>query len=881
MQEDERHVPPLHGKQVAVERETPEGAELPLIESPPSSSIKEGSQDRMDVVEDASESHMLVESKAEEPNPFSPAEESSECFTTEGHISVSSSISGAPIDGSKEQLEGVNTEDQERGNAFRLHEAEMTCIDLRQSSPETPTEVLDLILDSDIFVEQEPGAKTYFETFSKSHEEASPQTQSYYELSTAAETKLSEETESITEPLEEQHDKKVKIYPSKMSLEQRSLSLNITVGSSEAPKVKEENARTLLESLCPVTESFDESEVCPSTPSLESHECKLPQEASITPASTESPENMLMKTETPQLSDTHISSVEQSSSLSEMLDLAGALPLPSHERREVDHMRRKSVPALVGSSLAKLAIRDQTSKVVGGGNQLEELGYCVFSEYSGPMPSPADVPSPGDFPSVEGEFEEELGTTETEGIEQEIQRPDVKGCVPDISKKKGTAKKESSVKTSLILEKAVTSGVKPDRLRIPMTPSKDRLTGLPGDIKIQVIPEVDIEKDPSREASPIPPDNSFTFTPKETGCQVPLTPTTPKTPDETPSDTGEKSGNDVIPEVKPENELKPDRTDYNQPEVDKEMPAAEQKESKEASEEIGNTENLSGTLECSGKSEDKDDVDIQSKDGTPAKLEGIEKQDTVKVLQDLSTEKPVDIKDAQINVQEVTLEKVSPRPQISSPIIIIPQAQVEEEAEDEDDVEIAEEPQEIMDECEKPALFKTDRGEGGKEQQKKEEVRLMVGDYMLEEDQKSGAEEWSHSALNSDDGEPATDSSHLSPCSDHDLPTEATDEGGKGERTGEEKVADEGKKAEDEAVNKNQTGSEGVDNIGSDEVCEGKRENVMKEDAGGQEKDSEICQEVEETSHVVCQTSQAANDETTMDVSILDTDSGWMDSQGT
>lgn len=901
MKEDERQVPPLHGMQVIVESETPEGAELSLIEGLPPSSIEEGSQDRTDVVEDASDSQMLVESKAEEPKQFSPAEESSKCLTEERQISVSPSISGAPMDETKEKLEeveGVN-EDQDSGSDIRLHDTQVTCIDQRQetvkSTPEPPAE---LKATSDIFVEQEPGAKTYFETFSKSHEEESPQTQSYYELSTVAETKLSGETGSIMKQLEEQQDKKVKISPSKMSLEQRSLSLNITVGSSEGHKVKEEKARTFSGSLCPVTGSFDESEVYPSTPSLESHERKFPQEASITPASSELPEDIHMKTETPRVSDKHISSFEQSSSLSEMLDLAGTLPIPSQERREVDHMRRKSVPvdvsALVGSSLAKLAIRDQTSRVVGGGSQLEELGYCVFNEYSGPMPSPADVPSPGDsphqrFPSMESEVEEELEAKETKGIEKEIQQLDVKRSIPEISQKKVTEKKDSSVKTSLILEKAVTSGVKPDRLRIPMTSSKDRLTGLPGDIKIQVIPEVDIEKDPSREASPIPPDNSFTFTPTETGSQVPLTPTTPKSPDETLSenqDTGEKSGKDVIPEVKPENELKSERTYYKRPELDKEMPTAEQKESKEASEgpEIANTNIPSASLQSSGKSVDKDHSEIQSKDGTPAKLEGIKKQDTLKSVQDLSTEKPN--KDAQMNLQEVTLEKGSPKPQISSPIIIIPQAQVEEEAEDEDDIEIAEEPQEIMDEAEKPALSKTDQGEVEKVEQKKEEVRLMVSNQMLEEDQKSGAEEWSHSALYSDDGEPATDSSHLSPCSDHDLPTEATDEGGKDERMGEDKVAEdrereEGKEAEDEVVNKDETGKDDVGKVGSDDVREAKDEEIMKDEDEGEEKDLEICQEVEETSNVVCQTSQAANDETTMDVSVLDTDSGWMDSQGT
>ncbi|XP_026218939.1 microtubule-associated protein 2-like isoform X1 [Anabas testudineus] len=802
---------------------------------------------------------------------------------TEEKLSSVSPSKSASMDENREKLEVVdriNMKDQDSGSDVTGVEQRREAV---QSSPKPATE---LKTTSDMGVEQEPGSKTYFETSSKSNGEESPQTQSYYELSTGVETRLSEETGSIAKKLEEQSEKKVKTPPSKMSLEQRSLSLNITVGSTEGHRVKEEKSRCFSESLCPVSESFDESEVYPSTPSMECHKPEFPQDASITPTSRESPEDIHIKTETPWLSDKHNSSFQQSGSLSEMLDLAGALPLPSQERREVDHMRRKSVPvdvsALVGSSLAKLAIRDQTTRVGGGDNQLEELGYCVFNEYSGPMPSPADVPSPGDsphqrFPSMESEVEEELVDIETEGTQKEVKQRDVKGSVPEICQKTVTEKKDSPVKTSLILEKAVTSGVKPDRLRIPMTSSKERLSGLPGDIKIQVIPEVDIEKDPSREASPIPPDNSFTFTPTETGSQVPPTPTTPKSLDETPSesqDAGEKAGKDVIPEAKPENKLMSESIEYKQ--SNEEMSTPEQKESKEVSEEpeMANTDIPSAAPQSLAESADKDDSGIQSKHETPARLEGIEKQDTVKAVQDLSMEKPLHEKDSQIQLQVVTLEKGSPKPQISSPIIIIPQAQVEEEAEDEDDIEIAEEPQEIMDEAEEPAQSK-----------KKEEVRLMVGDQLLEEDPKSGAEEWSHSALNSDDGEPATDSSHLSPCSDHDLPTETTDKGGKDEGMGEDKVAEdsqmnrEGKEMEDEVVKKDQTRKEDVEKSGSDEVCEAKDEKIIKEEDEGEEKDFEICQEVEETSNVVCQTSQTANDETTMDVSVLDTDSGWMDSQ--
>ncbi|XP_056226313.1 microtubule-associated protein 2-like isoform X3 [Seriola aureovittata] len=927
MKEDEPQAPSLHGKQVAVERATAEGAELAPTEPPPpavkdkdrsdTSSVELGNQDRKDVVEESVDSHLLVESKAKEVKQSAQAEESSKATTEEKEGTVPPSQSEAPMSESKGKvgtIAEINKADQDSGGDIRLHETPPTGIqkvDQRQetvkSSPDPATE---LKSTSETFVQHEPGATTYFETSSKSHEEESTQPQSYYELSTASETKLSGETESIAQKLEEQQEKKVKTCPGKMSLEQRSLSLNITVGSSVGQTVKKETSRTFLDSLGPISGSFDESEVYPSTPSVESHKPTFPPAVSITPTSTESTEDIPTKEDTPQPSDKH--SFEQTSNLSEMLDLAGSLPQPSLERREVDHMRRKSVPAdvsaLVGSSLAKLALGDQTSRVVGGERQLEEMGYCVFSEYSGPMPSPADVPSPGEsphqhFPSMEGEVEEELGATEVDDVHKGIQQPDERGTVPDISQKTITEKKDAPVKTTLILERAVTSGVKPDRLRIPITSSKDRLTefrlesGLPGDIKIQAIPEVDIEKDPSREASPIPPDNSFTFTHTETGIKAPPTPTTPKSPDDTPSesqDTGEKAGEDVSPEVKAEKDVKCDSTDDKQPGLDKEMLTPEQKESEKSGEpELAKTDIPSASSQSLGESTEIDDKNIQSDHGRPEKLEGIEKYETSKAVQDLSTEKPLDEKGAQIELPEVTVEKGSPKPHISSPIIIIPQAQVEEEVDDEDDIEIAEEPQEMMEEVEEPVLPKTDQAEVGKEEPKKVEVRLMVGDQVLEEDPKSGAEEWSHSAQNSDDGEPATDSSHLSPCSDQD-PPQPTEDGSRDQGMGEDKLAEDpqinreqAEKQGDEEVKKDQTGEEEVREVGTDEIHEKKEEKMMEEEVEGknrmveeeEQKDIEIGQEVEETSDVLCQTSQTANDETTMDVSILDTESGCMDSK--
>lgn len=600
-----------------------------------------------------------------------------------------------------------------------------------QETAQTPEKVEsgpELEATSDVCAEHESGAKTYFETSSKSPKDES--SGSYYELSTATETK----------PETREEEKKA---AGRISLEQRSLSLNIPAGSSAAKTT----SKILCEKLGPIAGSFDESEVYPSTPSV-----------SITPTTTESSADVSCSAEAPPPSEEL--SFEASGSLSEMLDLAGALPRASLERRELDHVRRKSMPsnvsALVGTSLARLALGEQSS---GGEGQLEELGYCVFSEYSGPMPSPADVPSPGDsphqrFPSMESEVEEEPGAAEVEGVKKETQQQEPKETIP----KPAFEKKDSPVKSSLILEKAVTSGVKPDRLRIPS--SKDRLTEfrlesrLPGDIKIQAIPEVDVEKDPSREASPIPPDNSFTFTVAETGNKVPATPTTPKSPSDAPAETSK---------------------------------------AEEAKEDVKQTELEEKTQKCEPEPDSASSQRVEKKAGC--------KQETSKCLLGL---KLSDETNTPVKLQEVT----SPRPHTPSPVIIIPQAQVEEEAdEEEEDVEMAEE---VMEEA-------------GEEQ--KEPVRLTVGDHTLDDDPKSGADEWSHSAQNSDDAEPATDSSHLSPCS-------GEEDAGKTEKDGEDGI---------------------------------KEQEEVKAKEGGPEVGGEKEEE----------------DETTMDVSILDTDSGWMDSQGT
>lgn len=733
--EDEPQVVSEHQKELVASSVGPDSGSLKENELPKTSSNDQGNQNRSILAQAAGE--------LDPPGVLEGKEKEEEKV----RVTLTSKSAG---------LMDENKEKSEESTLTRQDSRDQT----EQSSKSSTKCSAELQAPSDTYLEPGTGSKMSFKTSLKSHEQESPQ--SYYELGTEGE----ELQGSVCQKVDDQPDKRARA--------QRSHSLNITVGAS-AGQTTGANRKALAERLSPLRGSFDESE----TPSLTSQHQLLPA-VSVTPTSIEMSKDSGHDLEAPLMSDKHSSSVEDPTALSETLDLAGALPRPSLGRRDLDHLRRKSMPSNVSglseASLTSVVSSDNASSS-GRENQLEELGYCIFSEYSGPMPSPADVaPSSVDclnpcFPSAESEVQGEPGTKE---VDQKVLELQHEGMTYESSQKLIFEKKDSPVKSSLILEKAIPVGVKPDRLRIPTTSSKDRLTelrleiGLPGDLKIQAIPEVDIEKDPSREASPIPPDTSFTF--NEPGNKPPPAPTAPKSPnDGGPEMIVEKTKMDVLVEV--------ERTEESQT-----APASTEK----------------------NKSRHEDT------------------RTEAKITADSS-------KELRIQTQEMTPDIFSPKPLASSTVIIIPQAQVDEEA-DEDDVEIAEEPQEIM---EDPAvqMGHTEKG------------KLTVGESMREYDPKSG-DEWSHSSHTGEDGEPATDSSHLSPYSDHDQSVEGTS----GESMREEKL-----------------------------VAGDKTEKLKVE----VDRDLEMGEEMNKTSDALCQSDEVDNTETAQDVSCIDTDSGWMDSQGT
>ncbi|KAG2458897.1 MTAP2 protein, partial [Polypterus senegalus] len=253
----------------------------------------------------------------------------------------------------------------------------------------------------------------------------SEQQLSYSTLSHSQELEPEEEMAAIQEelkalPVIEKKKDDGRLTVGKLSLEQRSYSLNIPIASLESlnqsgghgrPKTFSPLASDILSF---TSGSLDEpSEYLPvTTPAVEKQPVFPPliledQSSSLTaaeaasemqpsPQAPESPESPL------QMKDFYKNGTVMAPDLPEMLDLAGTRSRLTSESTDSELVRRKSVPAdvpaLVGDTLAQMGLIDISQKTARSVSQLEEIGYCVFNEYTGPMPSPADVHSPMDSP---------------------------------------------------------------------------------------------------------------------------------------------------------------------------------------------------------------------------------------------------------------------------------------------------------------------------------------------------------------------------------------------------------------------------------------------------------------------------------------------------
>ncbi|KAK5861283.1 hypothetical protein PBY51_022692 [Eleginops maclovinus] len=285
------------------------------------------------------------------------------------------------------------------------------------------------------------GMSAYFETSTVEVEESSQcKAEGYYELSRSGEEKSAvddrppeisystlaeaqDKPEAKERPSEDSRlfiapDKsnECRLSPGKLALEQRSYSLNITIGATDpSGRGKPRNFSPLATDIMSYTSgSLDEAaDYLPvTTPSVDKPPPLPPlileTAASITsdssspprtsePVSIPSPEPE--SPESPQsLKSSFKNGAVMSQDLPEMLDLAGTRSRLASENTDLEITRRKSIQAdfqaFADDPLASMVSGELSPSARKSESQLEEMGYCVFSEYSGPMPSPADLFGP-------------------------------------------------------------------------------------------------------------------------------------------------------------------------------------------------------------------------------------------------------------------------------------------------------------------------------------------------------------------------------------------------------------------------------------------------------------------------------------------------------
>nr|XP_057937149.1 microtubule-associated protein 2 isoform X2 [Doryrhamphus excisus] len=272
----------------------------------------------------------------------------------------------------------------------------------------------------------------YFET-SATDVHAPPQVKSedYYELSrvgemkNTADSKLQEVTPTVQMAEESQvfsvpdRSNECKLSPGKLALEQRSYSLNITIGAlDQSGQGRMSNFSPLATDIMSYTSgSLDETadylpittpsgeKPPPFPPLILETAASVTSDSSSPPRMSEEGSNLSQEPESPESPESP-QPCERSpknnsilaQDLPEMLDLAGNRSRLTSEDTDPEIVRRKSiqaeVPIFSDDLLASFVSGEQSPGIRKSDSQLEEMGYCVFSEYSGPMPSPADVISP-------------------------------------------------------------------------------------------------------------------------------------------------------------------------------------------------------------------------------------------------------------------------------------------------------------------------------------------------------------------------------------------------------------------------------------------------------------------------------------------------------
>ncbi|XP_053733698.1 microtubule-associated protein 2 isoform X2 [Synchiropus splendidus] len=275
------------------------------------------------------------------------------------------------------------------------------------------------------------GMSAYFET--SVVDEPQSKGEGYYELSKSSEDKDTGDSKDVVQDTHlsmdscetkksELQDTRIfsvpdrsnecRLSPGKLALEQRSYSLNITIGAVDQARLR--NVSPLATDILSYTSgSLDDSaDYLPvTTPAVEKPPAFPPliletapsvtSDTSSPPRTFESesksfPEPQSPESPEPSKPDDKNGTV-MAQDLPEMLDLAGTRSRLASENTEPEMVRRKSIqadaPAFSDDPMASFS-GELSPGVRKSDSQLEEMGYCVFSEYSGPMPSPADVFSP-------------------------------------------------------------------------------------------------------------------------------------------------------------------------------------------------------------------------------------------------------------------------------------------------------------------------------------------------------------------------------------------------------------------------------------------------------------------------------------------------------
>uniref|UniRef100_A0A146VCM6 Microtubule-associated protein 2 n=1 Tax=Fundulus heteroclitus TaxID=8078 RepID=A0A146VCM6_FUNHE len=285
------------------------------------------------------------------------------------------------------------------------------------------------------------GMSAYFETSAVEVEEGTEcKGEGYYELSRSGEKTNKDDSKSqevsystLAEAKDKPETKKVppgdfgmpaipdksnecRLSPGKLALEQRSYSLNITIGTTDQTgQGRQRNFTPLATDIMSHTSgSLDESaDYLPvSTPSVDKPPSFPPliletaasvtSDSSSPPRTAEHPSKVSPEPESPESPEPNKESYKNGSvmtqDLPEMLDLAGTRSRLASENTDPEIIQKKSLknddPTFTDDPLASLCSGELSPGIRKSDSQLEEMGYCVFSEYSGPMPSPADVLSP-------------------------------------------------------------------------------------------------------------------------------------------------------------------------------------------------------------------------------------------------------------------------------------------------------------------------------------------------------------------------------------------------------------------------------------------------------------------------------------------------------